>query len=72
MPQIDFGRVTMVWQVGPVQDFQAHFSGSGFSIRDETGRPMLTLGYLSRVEANAARDLIVKALENAKYVGPRR
>jgi hypothetical protein len=62
----------MAWQVGPVQSTQdgaGGFAGSGFNIVDATTkRPVVTFGYLSPIEATKARDLIVKALENAKLV----
>ena len=62
----------MDWNVGPVQhtaDSRSDYSGSGFNILGKGGRPLLTLGYLSKEEALAARDLIVRALQNAKFVG---
>ena len=59
----------MDWSVGQVQSpWDSHYdSGSGFSIL-KAGKPVLTLGYSTTAEANDARDLIIRALENAKFV----
>jgi hypothetical protein len=37
--------------------------------RGKGGRPLLTLGYLSKEDALAARDMIVRALQHAEFVG---
>jgi hypothetical protein len=64
----------MTWSVGDVHhtvDSRANYSGSAFTIVDERNNPLVTFGYLGRTEADDARKLIIKALENAKYVaGP--
>jgi hypothetical protein len=55
-------------KVGPVQatdNKAAHFSGYGFNITNEDSRPLVTFGYPSEAEANAARPLIVKAVIGA-------
>jgi hypothetical protein len=60
----------MDWSVGQVQspwDSHSSDSGSGFSIL-KAGKPVLTLGYSTTAEANDARDLIIRALENARFV----
>jgi hypothetical protein len=44
------------------------FSGPGFVIYDETGKPALILGYLYESEAETARAHIAAALANAAYV----
>ena len=46
----------MDWNVGPVQhtaDSRSDYSGSGFNILGKWGRPLLTLGYLSRSDTTA-------------------
>jgi hypothetical protein len=66
------GGLAMDWNVGPVQDTadsHSNYSGSGFNILGKGGRPLLTLGYLSKEDGLAARDLIVRALQHAKFVG---
>jgi len=45
------------------------FSGPGFVVHDETGKPCLTLGYLYESEAETGRAHIAAALANAAYVG---
>ena len=60
------------WKVGEVQstkDGQSSYSGSGFVIQNEYGRPLLTLAYVNSAAAEAARKLIIQALNEAKYVG---
>ena len=45
-------------RVGPVQsvgDTVGMFSGPGFVVHDETGKPCLTLGYLHESEAETGR-----------------
>lgn len=57
----------MEWKVGPVpptEDSAAHFSGHGFNITKD-GRPLVTFGYSSKAEADAARPLIVKGIIGA-------
>jgi hypothetical protein len=64
------GDYLMDWSVGQVRspwDSHSSDSGSGFSIL-KTGKPVLTLGYSTTAEANDARDLIIRALENARFV----
>ena len=59
-------------RVGPVQsvgDTVGMFSGPGFVVHDETGKPCLTLGYLYESEAETGRAHIAAALANAAYVG---
>jgi hypothetical protein len=61
----------MDWNVGPVQDTtdsHSNYSGSGFNIVGKGGRPLLMLDYLSKEDALAARDLIVRALQHAEFV----
>jgi len=58
-------------RVGPVQsvgDNVGMFSGAGFVVYDETGKPCLTLGYLYESEAETGRAHIAAALANAAYV----
>jgi len=58
-------------RVGPVQfvgDNVGMFSGPGFVVYDETGKPCLTLGYLYESEAKTGRAHIAAALANAAYV----
>ena len=58
-------------RAGPVQsvgDNMGMFSGPGFVVYDETGKPALTLGYLYESEAETARAHIAAALANAAYV----
>jgi hypothetical protein len=58
--------VTMNLKVGPVQAIdKAGHGGHGFNITDEDSRPLVTFGYPSEAEANAARPLIVKAVIGA-------
>jgi hypothetical protein len=42
---------------------------SGFSITNKAGMPLLWFGYTSNADAAAARELIITALESAKFVG---
>jgi hypothetical protein len=42
--------------VQPTEDSAAHFSGHGFNITKD-GRPLMTFGYSSKAEADAARPL---------------
>ena len=66
----NLGDYLMDWSVGQVQspwDSHSNDSGSGFSIL-KAGKPVLTLGYSTTAEANDARDLIIRALENARFV----
>jgi len=58
-------------RTGPVQsidDNMEMFSGPGFFIYDETGKPCLTLGYLYESEAETGRAHVAAALTNAVYV----
>jgi hypothetical protein len=59
------GRAGRVPSVG---DNMGVFSGPGFVVYDETGKPALTLGYLYESEAETARAHIADALANAAYV----
>jgi hypothetical protein len=62
----------MDWKIGPVQSIQVDNSkdiSSGFSITNKAGVPLLWFGYTSNTDAAAARELIIKALESAKFVG---
>jgi hypothetical protein len=45
------------------------FAGSGFNICNRHGRPIITFGYLTDREAREAREKMVAALGNAKFVG---
>jgi len=58
-------------RAGPIQsvgDNMGMFSGPGFVIYDETGKPCLTLGYLYESEAETGRAHIAAAFANAAYV----
>ena len=58
-------------RAGPIQsvgDNIGMFSGPGFVIYDETGKPCLTLGYLYESEAETGRAHIAAALATAAYV----
>ena len=62
----------MDWKIGPVQSIQVDNSNeivSGFSITNKIGMPLLWFGYTSNADAAAARELIITALESAKFVG---
>lgn len=56
------------WRVGPVQSVFGEFSGSGFVLHDETGKPCVTFGYLTQKDAEAGREHLEEALANAKSV----
>jgi len=61
----------MRWKVGPVQDTaddRNDFAGSGFSIVDEAGRPIVTFGYSDPATTREAGVLIAKALIGTKLV----
>ena len=58
-------------RAGPVRDVGDNtgiFSGPGLVVYDETGKPVLTLGYLYESEAETGRAHIAAALANAAYV----
>jgi hypothetical protein len=57
-----------VGQVQNTADAQGTFAGSGFVVYADDGRPCVTFGYLTHAEANEARSLVEKALQNAKLV----
>ena len=58
------------WTVEQVQSTQDdRFAGSGFNICNRHGRPIITFGYLTDREAREAREKMVAALGNAKFVG---
>jgi hypothetical protein len=60
----------MEWTIEQVQSTQDdRFAGSGFSICNRHGAPILTFGYLTDREATEAREKIVAALRCAKFVG---
>ena len=59
------GRAGRVQSVG---DNMGMFSGPGFVVYDETGKPCLTLGYLYESEAETGRAHIAAALANAAHV----
>jgi hypothetical protein len=63
--------MAMELKVGPVQPINnsaTHFSGHGFNITNKDGRPLVTFGYPSKAEADAAHPLIVKAVIGAIIV----
>jgi hypothetical protein len=60
----------MEWTVEQVQSTQDdRFAGSGFNICNRHGAPIIALGYRTDREATEAREKIVAALRNAKFVG---
>ena len=59
------------WRVGPIQsvaDSFGGFSGSGFVLHDETGKPYVPFGYLTQTDAEAGREHLEEVLANAKSV----
>ena len=61
---------SMEWIVEQVQSTQDdRFVGSGFNICNRHGAPIITFGYLTDWEASEAREKMVAALRNAKFVG---
>jgi hypothetical protein len=64
------GVKSMRWTVEQVQStHDDRFAGSGFNICNRHGRPIITFGYLTDREARDAREKMVAALGNAKFVG---
>ena len=60
---------SMGWTVEQVQSTQDdRFAGSGFNICNRHGAPIITFGYLTDWEAREAREKMVAALSNAKFV----
>lgn len=60
----------MACKVGPVQLTSGHPSGlvHSFSIQDEHGAPILTIGYTDANEANAKQTQMATILQNAAMV----
>ena len=61
----------MSWKVGdvkPMTDGSHTFSGSGFNIVDENGKPLVTFFYLNGLDAIDARKLIALALRKTDSV----
>ena len=61
----------MKYRLGQVQstmDSQGSFAGSGFSILDANGAPIVTFGYLDPRVAATARNLIERAIESAALI----
>jgi hypothetical protein len=59
------------WRVGPVQTMAGGskgFSGHGFVLHDESGRPCVTFGYLTQKDADAGCEHLKEVLANAKSV----
>jgi hypothetical protein len=69
----DFEGVSKMqkWRVSPVQTVaggSGGFSGHGFFLHDEFGRPCVTFGYLTERDAEAGREHLQEVLANAKSV----
>lgn len=61
---------SMKWTVEQVQSTQDdRFAGSGFDICNRHGAPIITFGYLTDWEAREAREKMLAAVRNAKFVG---
>ena len=59
------------WSVGPVRTVaggSAGFSGHGFVLHDESGKPCVTFSYLTEKDAEAGREHLQEVLANAKSV----
>ena len=61
----------MAWQVGPVQQIQAHGRPAptyGFTIQNEQGVPVFAFGYATQQEAEAARAAIEPNVKSAVFL----
>jgi hypothetical protein len=59
------------WRVGPVQTVvggSEGFSGHGFVLHDEAGKPCVTFGYLTQKDAEVGCEHLQEVLANAKSV----
>ena len=57
-----------MWKVGNVQPTATDIGGQfgfGFNIEDGRGSPLLSLSYKTHEEAEVARELVMRAIENA-------
>lgn len=61
----------MAWRVGQVQsvrDSIGGFSGSGFVLHDDNGRPCITFGYLSEADARDGARQMQALIAGAKEI----
>jgi hypothetical protein len=59
----------MKYKIGRVQPIKGESLGAnGFNILDTNGRPLVTIGFDSADNANAAHKLVSQALQNATLV----
>jgi hypothetical protein len=51
-----------------ISEVEPRPEGAGFSIGDNAGAPIVTFSYASQAEAQAARKIIVEAIEQATSI----